>query len=139
MPRLRNGDEFVPGPAVPDGCKPSDEVFVVRASGEGVKTYEEFLSKTHLYRRREWQNAVTGKGSFTYEEALRDEEKTLATLAKVRAGGFGLVTALYVVSMQAVGGGWGRLGGATGRRARRRASRPKTPFLPPHPEPLRTP
>jgi hypothetical protein len=82
MPRL-NGEEYVPGPAVPEGAKPSEELFVVRASGEGVRTYEEFLSKSALYRRRDWQNAVTGKGCFTYEEALRDEEKTLAQLAKV--------------------------------------------------------
>lgn len=84
MPRL-HGREYVPGPAVPDGCKPSDEVFVVRASGEGVRTYEEYLERAALYRRRDWQNAVTGKGGFTYEEALRDEEKALAQLAKVRA------------------------------------------------------
>lgn len=36
MPRL-NGEEYVPGPAVPEGAKPSDEVFVVAASGEGVR------------------------------------------------------------------------------------------------------
>jgi hypothetical protein len=86
MPRL-NGEEYVPGPAVPEGAKPMDEVFVVRASGEGVKSYEDYLSKSNLYRRRDWQNAVTGKGQLTYEEALRDEEKTLAQLAKVRFSG----------------------------------------------------
>jgi hypothetical protein len=88
MPRL-NGEEYVPGPAVPEGAKPGDELFVVRASGEGVRSYEEFLAKSALYRRRDWQNAVTGKGAFTYEEALRDEEKTLAQLAKVRGAGGG--------------------------------------------------
>lgn len=51
-----------------------------------VPSYEEYLAKTALYRRKDWQNAVTGKmpaGGFTYAEALRDEEKTLAQLAKV--------------------------------------------------------
>lgn len=100
MPRLKGGEEHVPGPPVPEGTKPTDELFVVRTTGEGVKSYEEYLRKLHLYRRKEWQNAVTGKGQFTYEEALEDEKKSLAQLAKVRAaraddyGGFRSFSAL---------------------------------------------
>jgi bromodomain adjacent to zinc finger domain protein 1A len=81
MPTL-NKQLYVPA-LPPTGIKPSDEVFLVRTTGEIVKDYEEYLKKTHMYRLRQWGCYFTGKTGMTYQEALQCEIKSRSLLDKV--------------------------------------------------------
>ena len=52
----------------------SDDCFMMRATGELFKDYEEYLNALLDYQARRWSCAVSGKGKLTYEEAQLSEK-----------------------------------------------------------------
>lgn len=72
MPLL-DRKEHPPGAKV--APKNADEVFVIRCTGEVVRTYEEYIHKRNLYALHKWQDKYYGRTGLTYEEALRFEEQ----------------------------------------------------------------
>ena len=60
MPLL-NGQPYQPSLALPEGIKPSDEVFHIRLTGEVLKDYEEYLKQAKLYRTKQWTCSETGR------------------------------------------------------------------------------
>ena len=79
-------------------------MFVVSATQEVFRSYEDFLSKTVLYGRPVWSCALSGKGALTYEEAVKEEAKAKAALSKVsrRAAPPGRVPLAALPSMRAL-------------------------------------
>ncbi|KAK6125550.1 hypothetical protein DH2020_040713 [Rehmannia glutinosa] len=59
----------------PDDLKPEELVFQIRFTKEIFRSYNEYLKRINLYRKRVWTCKATGKGNLTYEEALVSEEK----------------------------------------------------------------
>lgn len=74
MPLL-DRKEHPPGAKVPPKLSVNDEVFVVRCTGEVVRSYEEYNFKRNLYAQHQWQDKYYGRTGLTYEEALRFEEQ----------------------------------------------------------------
>lgn len=56
----------------------TDQVFLIRFTGEVFPEYELYLSKLNFYRQRQWSCLVTGKHGLTYEEAVTSEQKSKA-------------------------------------------------------------
>lgn len=84
MPLLRRREWAPDGPRLED-CQPSDEVFVVRATGECMRTFEAYTERMQLLRSRVWGCRYTGKAGLTFQEALEEEQRSLLMVAKVRA------------------------------------------------------
>ncbi|KAI3451649.1 hypothetical protein Pfo_008314 [Paulownia fortunei] len=59
----------------PEDLKPQELVFQIRFTKEIFRSYNEYLKRINLYRKRIWTCKATGKGNLTYEEALVSEEK----------------------------------------------------------------
>lgn len=87
MPYLANKPPGWEGEAPPLGEEVKGEFFVVRTTQEAFKTYDEFLSRSHAIRKRQWVCSYTKKGGLTYQEALAAEARVAANLTKV--GGIG--------------------------------------------------
>ncbi|KAK4393709.1 DDT domain-containing protein DDB [Sesamum angolense] len=59
----------------PEDLKPQELVFQIRFTKEIFRSYNEYLKRINLYRKRVWTCKATGKGNLTYEEALVSEDK----------------------------------------------------------------
>ncbi|KAK4416611.1 hypothetical protein Salat_2486600 [Sesamum alatum] len=59
----------------PEDLKPQELVFQIRLTKEIFRSYNEYLKRINLYRKRVWTCKATGKGNLTYEEALASEDK----------------------------------------------------------------
>ncbi|DBA80639.1 TPA: hypothetical protein ACH3X1_007887 [Trebouxia sp. C0004] len=57
----------------------TDQVFLIRFTGEVFPEYELYLGKLNFYRQRQWSCQVTGKHGLTYEEAATSEQKSRAS------------------------------------------------------------
>ncbi|DBA68705.1 TPA: hypothetical protein ACH3X2_013498 [Trebouxia sp. C0005] len=57
----------------------TDQVFLIRFTGEVFPEYELYLGKLNFYRQRQWSCQVTGKHGLTYEEAATSEQKSKAS------------------------------------------------------------
>jgi hypothetical protein len=60
----------------------ASEVFVIRCTGECVKSYEEYTAKRSQYALPQWQEKYFNKSGLTYEEALaieRSVEESIKT------------------------------------------------------------
>ncbi len=55
--------------------KANDEVFILRASGEAVRTYGELLEKQHVYSQPVWSDRYYGRSKLTYQQALALEKQ----------------------------------------------------------------
>ena len=85
MPQLaKSTTPHLPCLEVPAGLSGSDEVYLVRLTGEVCVDYDAYLAKLELYRSRQWSCALTGRAGLTYEEALRTEQRTAKTVPSVR-------------------------------------------------------
>ncbi|KAI8853429.1 hypothetical protein BC829DRAFT_486978 [Chytridium lagenaria] len=75
MPLL-NKKPINPAPAVPANLvfsNPDTEVFFIEFTGEIFLTYDEFITRYTLYKKRIWTCEVTGKAGLTYKEAIDSE------------------------------------------------------------------
>jgi hypothetical protein len=68
----------------PTDMKASDEVFVVRFTGEVFRDYDSYLTAMHKYMSRQWQCKFTGKSNLTFLEALEEERKSAELLKEVK-------------------------------------------------------
>jgi hypothetical protein len=59
------------------GVHPESEVFVIRFTGEVFRSYEAYVSRILLYKRRIWTCEASGKEGLTYQEALESETMAL--------------------------------------------------------------
>ncbi|KAG8383925.1 hypothetical protein BUALT_Bualt04G0064700 [Buddleja alternifolia] len=59
----------------PQDLKPQELVFQIHFTKEIFRSYNEYLKRINLYRKKVWTCKATGKGNLTYEEALASEEK----------------------------------------------------------------
>ncbi|KAL0449903.1 UNVERIFIED_CONTAM: DDT domain-containing protein DDB [Sesamum latifolium] len=59
----------------PEDLKPQELIFQIRFTKEIFRSYNEYLKRINLYRKRVWTCKATGKGNLTYEEALESEDK----------------------------------------------------------------
>jgi hypothetical protein len=85
MPQLtKSTTPHLPCLEVPTGLSGSDEVYLVRLTGEVCVDYDAYLAKLELYRSRQWSCALTGRAGLTYEEAVRTELRTAKTVPSVR-------------------------------------------------------
>lgn len=73
--------------------KPNDEVFVVSASGEALKSYGDLLEKQHTYSQPVWSDRYYGRSKLTYQQALalekQAEEQLRAQVCWMRCLGAG--------------------------------------------------
>eukprot|EP00803_Ostreobium_quekettii_P008329 evm.model.scf_1016.8 EVM.evm.TU.scf_1016.8 scf_1016:51464-51999(+) len=84
MPLLKR-KPYAPGVGLPPDLKHGEQVFVLRLTGEAFRAYGDYLAKMRLYQGRVWSCRYTGRTGLTYEEALREEAKATALLAKFPA------------------------------------------------------
>ena len=59
------------------------QVFVIEYSKEVFRDYGAYVKKVELYKKPLWSCKYTGRGALTFEDALAEEQKALASLAKV--------------------------------------------------------
>lgn len=78
-----------PAPARPPAA--AAQVWVLEASAEVFRDYAAFVKKAELYKKPAWSCKYTGRGGLTFAEAVEEERRALAALAKVRAFGGGSV------------------------------------------------
>ena len=81
MPTLKRR-EWAPCP-LPEGLKPTDEVFVVRLTGEVFRDYKTYLERMTEYRAEQWACKYTGKSGLTFKGALEAEAKSADLLKGV--------------------------------------------------------
>lgn len=62
---------------------PCLQVFVIEHSKEVFRDYAAYVKKVELYKKPLWSCKYTGRGALTFEDALAEEQKALASLAKV--------------------------------------------------------
>lgn len=60
----------------------ASEVFVIRCTGECVKSYEEYTAKRTQYALPQWQEKYFNKSGLTYEEALAIERSVEENIMK---------------------------------------------------------
>ena len=60
------------------------QVFLVEATGEVFRNYSAYVAKAEAYKKSQWACKYSGKGGLTMGEAVEEERKALAALAKVR-------------------------------------------------------
>lgn len=78
--------EHPPGAQNLASLKQNEEVFVVPASGEAVKSYVDFAEKQHAYSQPTWTDRYYGRSKLTYQQALALEKTAEEQLrAQVRA------------------------------------------------------
>lgn len=58
----------------PEDLNSEELVFQIRFTKEIFRSYNEYLKRINLYRKRVWTCKATGKDNLTYEEALVSEE-----------------------------------------------------------------
>lgn len=73
MPLL-NRQEHPPGAQKLSALKDTEEVFVLRSSGEAVKSYGDFIDKQTQYSQPVWQDRYYGRTKLTYYQALALEK-----------------------------------------------------------------
>ncbi|GAX84054.1 hypothetical protein CEUSTIGMA_g11478.t1 [Chlamydomonas eustigma] len=78
MPLLKR-KEWTLNPS-PIDLKASDEVFIVRFTGEVFCDYDSYLTAMHKYMSKQWQCKFTGKSNLTYLEAVEEERKSAELL-----------------------------------------------------------
>ncbi len=61
-------------------------MFVIEYTQEVFREYQPYVTKVDAYRKAQWACKYSGKGGLTFQEALQEEQKALAALAKVPAG-----------------------------------------------------
>lgn len=66
--------EHPPGAPNLASLKQNEEVFVVPASGEAVKSYVDFAEKQHAYSQPTWTDRYYGRSKLTYQQALALEK-----------------------------------------------------------------
>lgn len=81
MPTLKRR-EWVPCPP-PEDLKPTEEVFVVRLTGEVLRDYKSYVEKMTEYRAEQWACKYTGKSGLTFKGALEEEERSRDLLKEV--------------------------------------------------------
>ncbi|GER49664.1 DDT domain-containing protein [Striga asiatica] len=59
----------------PGDLNPEELVFQIQLTKEIFRSYNEYLKRINIYRKRVWTCKATGKGNLTYEEALASEER----------------------------------------------------------------
>lgn len=59
---------------------------MIEVTQEVFRDYASYVSRVEAYRKEQWSCKYSGKGGLTYEDALEEEQKALAALAKVRGG-----------------------------------------------------
>eukprot|EP00798_Chlamydomonas_sp_ICE-L_P032210 gene32210-16767_t len=69
-------------PPAAQKCDAGTDYYVLRATGEVTKSYDEYLQRIRFYRTKQWTCAYTLKSGLTYEEALQEEARISALLPK---------------------------------------------------------
>ncbi|GMH41952.1 hypothetical protein BSKO_09871 [Bryopsis sp. KO-2023] len=84
MPLLKR-KAYSPKRSLPDDLKDDEYLFVVSCTGEGFRSYSEYLGKVRLYRMKNWSCQFTGRAGLSFKEALNEEAKATALLNKFPA------------------------------------------------------
>ncbi len=87
MPVLRKAPCEPPSPAdslAATDCADSDEVFVIRVTGEVFKDYDAYLERLGELRSPAFVCAATGKSGLTYEQCLVSEHEANSLLQQCK-------------------------------------------------------
>lgn len=75
MPLLGRKPYVPPAPSVPKGIPDTQNIFLVRLTGEVFTDYDAYLEQMAHYRATKWTCSVTGRGGLTFEQALLSEQE----------------------------------------------------------------